>query len=196
VRIAVSGSHSTGKSTLIAAFLTRCPGYLHEAEAFESLADDIDIPGSSEGPTAEGLQRLLEYTISTLALHRPGASVVFERSPVDYLAYAAASGRSWPRRSVEIFLETFIPQVRASLHNLELIAFVPVSPDGAQSRPGESQRFRRRVDEALRGALVDDDYGLFGEPGSPRVVELPSSPERQLAELIRLAGLSKGAAQA
>ena len=28
-----------GKSTLIAAVLARCPGYTHEAEAFESLAD-------------------------------------------------------------------------------------------------------------------------------------------------------------
>jgi hypothetical protein len=187
VRIAVSGSHSTGKSTLIAAFLARCPAYLHEAEAYESLADDVDVP--AEGPTAEGLQLLLEHTISTLALHGPGTSVVFERSPVDYLAYAAASGRSWGRRPVETFLETFIPRVRASLPSLELIAFVPVSPDGALSRPGESSRFRRRVDEALRRALVDDDYDLFGEPGSPRVVELPSSPERQLAELTRLGSM-------
>jgi hypothetical protein len=191
MRIAVSGSHGTGKSTLIAAFLARCPAFRHEAEAFESLGDDVDIP-FSEGPTAEGLQILLEHTISAVALHGPGAFVVFERSPVDYLAYAAASGRSWPRGSVESFLEASIPRVRASVQNLELIALVPVSPGGPQSRPDESARFRRRVDEALRRALVDDDYELFGDPDSPRVVELPPSPERQLAELMRLTTAARG----
>ena len=153
MRIAVSGSHSTGKSTLIAAFLAKCPGYLHEPEAFESLADDVELT-SSEGPTAEGLQALLEHTISSLALHPPGTLVVFERSPVDYLAYAAASRPSWPT--------------------------------GVPSRPGESAGFRRRVAAALQRALLDDDYDLFGDPESPRVIELPPSPERQLAELIRL----------
>ena len=30
MRIAVSGSHSTGKSTLIAAFVAECPQYAYE----------------------------------------------------------------------------------------------------------------------------------------------------------------------
>jgi len=188
LRIAVSGSHSTGKSTLIAAFLVKYPFYVYEPEAFESLADDIELT-SSEGPTGDGLQALLEHTISALAVHPPGTFVVFERSPVDYLAYAAVS-RSWPTGSVESFLARYIPGVRRSVRNLDLIAFVPVSPRGPASRSGENPHFRKRVDEALRRALVDDDYNLLGDLGAPRVVELPPSPERQLAELIRLADVS------
>jgi hypothetical protein len=38
VRVAVSGSHSVGKSTLIAAFLSRHPEYAHEPEAPEFAA--------------------------------------------------------------------------------------------------------------------------------------------------------------
>jgi hypothetical protein len=185
VRIAVSGSHSTGKSTLIAAFLAKCPGYLHEPEAFESLADDVELT-SSEGPTAEGLQALLERTLSSLALHAPGTFVVFERSPVDYLAYATAGRSSWPTDSVASFLAEFVPRVRAAVRSLDLIVFLPVSPTGVPSRPGESAGFRRRVDAALQRALLDDDYDLFGDPESPRVIELSPSPDRQLAELIRL----------
>ena len=185
MRLAVSGSHSTGKSTLIAAFLAECPWYQHEPEAFESLADDVELT-ISEGPTADGLQALLEQTMSALSLYPPGAFVVFERSPVDYLAYAAAS-RSWPKGSVASFLEMLVPQVRRSLRSLDLIALVPVSATGPHSRSGEEPRFRQRVDEALRRALVDDDYGLFYDQSSPRVVELPPHSDRQLAELIRLA---------
>jgi len=186
VRIAVAGSHGTGKTTLISAFLGRCPGYTHEAEAFETLADDIDVPSFGEGPTAEGLQLLLEHTLAAMASYGPGAAVVFERSPVDYLAYAAAGGRTWPPGAVETFLETNVPRVRQALPSLDLIVFLPVSPAGPPPRPGESRRFRRRVDDVLRRALLDDEFDLLSQPGSPVVSELPSSPERQLSELVRL----------
>jgi len=72
LRLAISGAHSTGKSTLIAAFLDRSPGYRHEPEAFELLGDDVEL-SDSEGPTADGLQALLEHTISALTPYGAGA---------------------------------------------------------------------------------------------------------------------------
>jgi hypothetical protein len=191
VRVALSGAHSTGKSTLIAAFLERRPGYVYEPEAFEVLADEVDL--TDEGPTPEGLYALLEHTARGVALHGPGACVVHERSPVDYLAYAAASRRTWSKASIVGFLAAHVPVVRTSLRHLDLITLVPVSAAGPiQARPGEDVRFRKRVDEGLRRALLDDDFDLFGDAGSPQVVELPAPPERQLAELMRLTGGGAG----
>src|SRR5687767_14068317 len=102
MKVAVAGSHSTGKSTLIAAFVASRPQYLHEVEAYEALAADIDI--ASDGPTPEGLAALLEYTVSAISGHPHDACVVFERSPVDYLAYAAASRRLWAPGAAKDFL--------------------------------------------------------------------------------------------
>jgi hypothetical protein len=184
--VAVSGSHNTGKSTLIAAFVERRPEYIHEPEAYEVLADDVALT-SSEGPTPEGLESLLQYTASAVAGHAPGACVIFERSPVDYLAYAAASRGAWSSRSATDFLRTYVPVVWASVRNLDLIALLPVSHGSPiPPRADEDERFRRRVDERLRRALIDDDYDLFGDADSPRVVELSPLPDRQLTELIRL----------
>ena len=192
MRVAVSGSHSTGKSTLIAAFVGRRPEYVYEPEAFEALADDVELT-SGEGPTPDGLQALLKYTAAALALHAPGACVVYERSPVDYLAYAAASHGTWSAEDREAFLTTHVPVVRASVRHLDLMALLPVSGTGPVGpRPGEDARFRRRVDESLRRALVDDDYDLFGDPASPSVVELSPLPERQLSELLRLTSIEPG----
>ena len=191
MRVAVSGSHSTGKSTLIAAFLARHPAYVPEPEAFESLADEVELT-PSEGPLPEGLHALLEHSIQAVGRHCPGSLVLFERSPVDYLAYAAASRRSWPRGSIASFLEESIPRVREAVRNLDVIAFLPVAKHGVPSRLGENPGFRRRVDEALRSALVDDDHDLFGESRSPRVVELSPVPERQLGELIQLTTVALG----
>jgi hypothetical protein len=76
--------------------------------------------------------------------------------------------------------------VKASLRRLELIAYLPVSPDGPEGRPGEDDGFRRRVDRWLRRALLEDEYDLLDDRDAPAVVELPPQPERQLAELVRL----------
>jgi hypothetical protein len=188
MRIAVSGSHGTGKSTLIAAFLDRCPGYLHEPEAFETLGDEVDFDEAGQ-PTSEGLESLLRYTVSRVEGHPPGTHVVFERSPLDYLAYAAAGrGPAWKGARRE-FLAAQVPIVRASLEHLDLIAYVPVSAGGpVQGRPGEDARFRGRVDECLRRALLDDEYDLFAGRGGPSVRELAGHPGRQLDELVALAG--------
>ena len=180
MRVAVSGSHATGKSTLIAAFLARRPEYVYEPEAYETLADAIDLT-SSEGPTPEALRALLDFTVAEAASRDAGTSVIFERSPVDYLGYAAACRKASP--DLAGFLDDAIPVVRASVRHLDLIVLLPASADG---RPGEDEHFRRRVDERLRRALIDDDYDLFGSHDSPRVVELPAGAGRQLDALVRL----------
>jgi hypothetical protein len=180
--IAVSGSHGTGKSTLIAAFLERRPEYAHEPEAFEALGDEVDLEGDE--PTADGLRLLLDHTAAAIEAHGPGASVIFERSPVDYLAYAVAS--SWPRETRAAFLEEALPIVRRSLRGLDLIAFLPVSARGPSTWRGESPRFRKRVDRALERALLDDEHDLFGEAGATRTVALPPDLDSRVAELVRL----------
>ena len=184
MRVAVSGSHSTGKSTLIAAFAAKRPQYVYEPEAYEVLADDIALT-SSEGPDSEGLAALLEYTASVLANHQRGATVIFERSPVDYLAYAAAS-RSMAASECAEFMRAYVPMVRDSIRNLDMIVLLPVSGKGPiASRPGENERFRERVDDELRRALIDDDYDLFVDGDAPVVLELSPFPDQQLAELMR-----------
>jgi hypothetical protein len=184
MRVAVSGSHSTGKSTLIAAFVAKRPHYAYEPEAYEVLADDIPLT-SAEGPELEGLTALLQYTVSVLANYGRGASVIFERSPVDYLAYAAAA-RSMAATERKNFIRGSLPMVRDSVRNLDMIVLLPVSnKEHIGSRPGEDEYFRKRVDDMLRRALIEDAYDLFEGCDVPLVVELSPSPDRQLTELMR-----------
>ncbi len=185
MRIAVSGSHSTGKSTLIAAFLAERPHYAHEPEAYELLADEISMT-PAEGPDFDGLTALIELTILVLADYQPGDGVILERSPVDYLAYAAAT-ESMTGSEREELIETHLATIREALRHLDLIVLLPVSGQGVAGRPGEDEGYRQRVDDELRRALIDDDYDLFEGPDAPDVLELSPVPEEQLAELVRRA---------
>ena len=174
-----------GKSTLIAGFLDRHHEYAHEPEAFELLADDVELTESG-APTPDGLLLLLNYTLAAVDSRAAQACVIFERSPVDYLAYAAASAGAWPRAEIQEFLRTQKPIVRASMRHLELVAYLPLPTAGPVRRREENKAFRRRVDACLRRALLDDRYELFAEGRPPRVVALPPAPEKQVAELSRL----------
>jgi hypothetical protein len=185
MRVAVAGSHSVGKSTLIAGFLDRHPEYAHEPEAFEMLADDVELTEAGV-PTADGLRLLLNYTVATVRGRAGQESVIFERSPVDYLAYAAASVRAWSPEEIKEFLRVQRALVRESIRDLDLIAYLPLPTTRAVRRRGEDEALRRRVDLCLRRALLDDRYALFGDGRPPRVVSLSAAPEQQLPELSRL----------
>jgi hypothetical protein len=120
-----------------------------------------------------------------VASRKPSKRSVFERSPPDYLAYAAASRRAWGAPEVDEFIAAYTPVVRSSVRQLGLIAFLPLSAEGAAPRPGEGKRFRRQVDLWLRRILLDDEYELFERGCPPLVVALPTRPADQLQALHR-----------
>lgn len=184
MRVSISGSHGVGKSTLMGAFLAERSDYIEEPEAFEVLADSIALL-PSEGPDLEGLDDLLEHTVSAMLGYPSGASAIFERCPLDYLAYARAS-ESIDASERERFIGRSLPNVRQALLHLDLIVLLPVVGSPIEARPGDNVEFRGRVDEVLHGLLVDDDEGLFVDFGSPQVVELSSSPNLQLRQLLDL----------
>ena len=84
MRIAVAGTHASGKSTLIADFLAAHPEYEHEPEPYEWLDEDL------EAPDAGSFFRQLQLAVRSSGEHPPGARVIAERSPLDFLAYIMA----------------------------------------------------------------------------------------------------------
>src|SRR5262245_5133060 len=86
MRIAVSGTHGVGKSTLIDEFLGRHPEFVHEPEPYTMLVEDFGEEFSAE-PCTEDFLRQLEFNIDRLHQHAPGENVIYERCPADFLAY-------------------------------------------------------------------------------------------------------------
>src|SRR5215203_6027871 len=124
MRIAVSGTHGVGKSTLIDEFLRERPEFLHEPEPYTVLLEDLGEEFSEE-PCVDDFLRQLEFNIERLDQHAAGTNVIYERCPLDFLAYIDALDQRTT--------ETVLGPVTNALHNLELIVYLPL--ESALSQP-------------------------------------------------------------
>jgi len=181
MRVAISGTHCCGKTTLIEAFLSNHSNYIHEIEAYEALQDDYGESFVAE-PVADEFYRQLEYQVERLRQYHTGDRVIFERSPVDYLAYLLAlqdlardgADASLSKRSIDV--------VKVAVELLDLIMFLPASGANIHVPASEDRALRRAVDERLESILINDDMGLFTAHG-PKVVEAVGTTAQRLQTL-------------
>lgn len=168
MRIAISGSHATGKSTLVRELVPHLSGFTAVDEPYYLLADERHAFG--DPPTVDDFASLFDRSVSLLTKHQPG-SVLFDRSPADYLAYLAALRPGTGMRDQ-------VTEAAHALATLDLVVFVPIErPDRVDvtDAPG----LRRRVDGILRDMLVDRAWG-FDVP----VVEVHGSPEQRAEQVL------------
>jgi broad-specificity NMP kinase len=135
MRIAVSGTHGVGKSTLIDEFLRTHQEFVHEPEPYTVMVEDLGEEFSAE-PTVEDFRRQLEFNIDRLLQHAPGEKVIYERCPIDFLAYVDALKTG----SVEALLEP----VAKAMQNLDLIVYLPLDND--QTLEAEYPKLQKTVD--------------------------------------------------
>jgi hypothetical protein len=126
MRIAISGTHCCGKSTLIDAFLVKYPHYIHEPEAYEAL-QDLHGESFAAEPSAEEFVTQLNYQIERIKQYGESDNVIFERSPVDYLAYLLALSDLGRETSARAYFHQSVAPVRDSLRHLDAIVLLPAT---------------------------------------------------------------------
>ena len=149
MRIAVSGTHGVGKSTLIDEFLRRHPEFIHEPEPYTVLVEDLGEEFSAE-PCVEDFRRQLEFNIERLNQHAPKADVIYERCPVDFLAYIHALD---PQTA-----ETLLNEVSEAMQQLDLIVYLPLDETTSSD---EYPKLQRAVDHRLNEIFREDIYGIM-----------------------------------
>ncbi len=189
MRIAVSGSHGAGKTTLVEDFAAAHPTYRAEPEPYEALTE----AGSafSDPPTIDDYLEQLEHSVETLLAKDAPGDVIFDRCPVDFLAYLqVVSRRAGDDEAFD--LDDVLDDARAAIETLDLIVFLPLPKDGTMD--AEYAALQRAVDRELRAILRDDSLSLF-EAGAPRVAVIRGTPaERRQALERAVARLAAGEA--
>ena len=151
MRVAISGSHLVGKTTLAGALADALPSHELVPEPYYLLAEDGYEFG--EMPSIDDFERQLERSFQ--CIEDSGPDVVFDRCPLDLLGYLITA------RDAEAFrLDDWLPRVRASVAKLDLVVFVPIEEPDHVAVPRSQARLRAEVDSVLRDIIVDDVYEL------------------------------------
>src|SRR5262245_28143885 len=165
MRVAVSGTHCCGKSTLIDEFLLAHPDFTHEPEPYTSLVEDYGEIFAAE-PSPEDFYRQFEFIIARLGCYQSGARVIFERSPVDFLAYLLALNDAQRGEDTMRLIERSLGMMKDALQLLDLIVFLPLkSEDDIVMSDSEDPELRRAVNSRLAGIYNEDDFDLFTSHG-------------------------------
>jgi AAA domain len=182
MRIAVSGSHCSGKTTLIDEFLRAHPDFAHEPEPYTILVEDYGEEFSSE-PCADDFYRQLEFNVDRLRRYPAGERVIYERSPVDFLAYILAL-KDLNREDVDLGLaEMALRMILDGMRNLDLIVFLPLDDaDGIEMPDSEDPGLRTAVDSRLTAIFGDEEFGVV-RSGGVKVVEARGSTAQRLRML-------------
>jgi carbohydrate kinase (thermoresistant glucokinase family) len=169
MRIAVSGAHRTGKSTLLEELGETLAGYTVIDEPYHQLEEEGHEV--AEMPSLEDFELQLERSLDDVAGSRGGQ--LFDRCPADLLAYLLT------HEEADAFEpEAWLSRVRSAMRRLDLIVFVPIEdPDRVAGHDDDD--LRRRVDEQLREILLDDCWAFGVE-----VLEVSGSPRERARQVL------------
>jgi predicted ATPase len=150
MRIAVSGAHRTGKTTLVEELCRALPAYAAVDEPYHLLEEEGHE--FAEMPSLEDFELQLERSIESLVEGEEDR--IFDRCPADLLAYLITHPDS-----DGFDVEPWLPRVRKAMERLDLIVFVPVEqPDRVAGFDPDDAELRRLVDEELREIVLDDRW--------------------------------------
>ena len=179
MRVAVSGTHCSGKSTLIDSFLSAHSEFAHEPEPYETLGD-LYGEGFGAEPSAEDFFRQLEYQIERLHRYHPGDRVIFERSPADFLAYLLALEDLRRDTADSALTKQAVSLAGNAVALLDLIVYLPAAYVAAPE--SEDPKLRSAMDARLERILLDDEFDMFTSD-RPSILELAGPTAQRLRGL-------------
>jgi thymidylate kinase len=150
MRIAISGTHFSGKSTLVEALSEELPQYTTVEEPYYLLQEEgYEF---AQSPSLEDFELQLERSIESLDEGSP--NVIFDRCPADILGYILA------HTDVDAFeMEEWLPRVQNAIGKLDLIVFLPIEePERIVLPFSQDAGYRQRVDEKLKEIILENPF--------------------------------------
>ena len=151
MRIAVSGTHITGKSSLVEALAERLPNHVTVPEPYDVLAERGYA--FAHPPTVDDFVVQLKQSLATLRRRSP--NMILDRCPLDFLGYIYASSGA-----DRLDLDAWRGPIERAMNSLDLVVAVHVDPAHDPVMPIEDAAFRLAVDDMLRDIVDGDEFDL------------------------------------
>ncbi|MFT3920105.1 MAG: AAA family ATPase [Cloacibacterium sp.] len=130
MRIAITGAHLVGKTTLAEKLQESLLHYELYAEPYHELGEMGYI--FSESPTSDEYIIQLEHSIKQIENSENDA--IFDRCPLDFLAYAQAVDYTYNSQSI-------FNKVQKTMSKIDLLVFVPIEIDQFMIRRNYAKTF-------------------------------------------------------
>lgn len=174
MRIVISGTHASGKSTLISDFAVRHPEFIVLPDPFNLLNETLD------SPSAAMFAAQLRIAADRLRPDEPAASIIAERGPLDFLAYLLALDDLTGSSSSRELLERAAAITTEALRNVDVVVVLPLASEdqivvGSEEHPA--------LRDAMNHVLLDliDDFDLVGDHA--KIVEIVGDRTERLSAL-------------
>ena len=171
MRIAISGTHFSGKSSLVEALSEALPQYTTVEEPYHLLQEEgYEF---AELPSIEDFELQLERAIESLDETLP--NVIFDRCPADILGYLLSHTDADAFNLVE-----WLPRVQSAIKKLDLVVFLPIEePDRIVLPLSQDAGYRKRVDEKLREVILENIFDFDVD-----VLEVSGSPQTRVERVL------------
>jgi len=155
MRVGISGTHGTGKTTLAEALCACLPGHAAADEPYYLLEEEgyeFEFPAS-----LEDYRTLLARSVRSLTSPPMLRRIIFDRTPLDYLAYMAATG-------ADPSAEAGTAALQPAFGSLDLLVITLITPETEQLLPPvEMPRLRSQMNDAMLELVYDDPLNAWGD---------------------------------
>lgn len=188
MRIAVTGTHSVGKSTFVADWVAARPEYTHEPEPYRALRDFYDIKFGQESTRYHNGLQLLYNVGRVKSYTSPRDCVIFDRAPPDYIAYSAYTAHYHQTDINQAYVESMIAPVREALSWIDVLVYIPITDQHLVNIENDGIRlvdpaYRSEVDDVFKRLYRKGLYGLLPKERPPLLIEIYGPREERIRQL-------------
>ncbi len=185
MKIAICGSQSCGKSTLIKAFKERWPMYKSPEITYRDILEKN--PKINQEGDAETQKKILEALVEESKLARDDAFVIFDRCALDNLVYSL-----W-LNAYEKVTDDFITNTKyttlEALKEYDIIFYLPLRkeiPIVERENRDSDPVYREEVDNIFKAVIKtyeNGDRSFFPVDRCPAVITLEGPPDLRIHQI-------------
>jgi len=193
MRIAIVGSACQGKTTLVNDIIKTWPSYKAHESGYRKAVREKQLPINKQ--TNQDTQwTILNCLVEDLKGYTSNDKIIFDRCPLDNIVYSMWAEEKGTSDINGEFVKKCIPLVQESMHNLDIIFFLPITkaapiiPIPRENREVD-YTFINEIDNIFK-ALSHQYYQtgespFFPKEDRPPIIEIFGTPEERI-EMLRL----------
>lgn len=185
MKIAISGTSCTGKTTYIKDFLKKWPMYATSTSTYREILKEKKLSHSSEG-TEESQRIILNYLVDQAIESCKKDHIILDRCVLDNFVYT-----TWlflNEKVSEKFLEETRTLTRETLKLYDIIFFIPLTKVAPIEFVEDSLRdpnpvYREEIDnifKAYMSSYLKSDGKIFPSEDCPAVIEIFGNPRERI----------------